>query len=197
VDSFLPQTARVLLGILAAAFLLAVVVVALLYVEDVVASINQDQEAARYQREYASLRRFEGNRIAYTEVLNALYAHSLPERPVIVVPQAWWNQHNPDTGTLAAANRLLRFPLPIAAIRADFFPGHPAIDETNVVFSPASTCGIWDGIQYNAALHESMFRETSEWLANQSRANSGLVYTGHIIRNESGVPYAIVFVYTP
>ena len=194
-DSFLPNTAKVLLGILAAAFLLAVVVIALLYMEEVTTTVNRDQEAARFQQEYASLRRFQGEDIAYSEVLNAIYLLSQSNRPVIITTQAWFHEHtvNRNRFEIGTAS-LLRFPLPSTEIRNEFFGfGVPAT--TNFV-PPNGLHGIWDGIQYDPATEQSRFRDVAEWLANRSRPN-GLVFTGHILRNESGIAYAIVFTYAP
>jgi len=184
-DNFLPQSAKILLGILAAAFLLGVVVVALLYINDVVDTVNRDREAARFQREYASLRRYHGENIAYTEVLNAIYIKSSRNLPVLVVPNGFWVTNNPINGTALPNNRLLRFPLPANPLGP--LPETP----------PAGVQWMWTGMPLIPADDQSQYRAISMWLANISRPNSGLVFTGSVLRNDSGVPYAIVFRYTP
>jgi len=143
-DSFLPNIGKMLLGVLAATFLLTVVVIALIYVEDVTAAVNRDREAARFQQEYASLRRFQGNEIAYTEVLNAVYILSTPERPVIIATNEWFAANN--LGPVGAG--LIRFPLPVQELRNNFFGGvHPipVPSTVNSMFG-ATHFGIWDGV---------------------------------------------------
>ena len=194
-DSFLPSTAKVLLGLLAAAFLLSVIVIALLYMEEVTETVNRDAEAARFQQEYASLRRFAGDEVSYTEVLNAIYTISQSERAVMVTTTEWFNHHTITHDRMAVGTlSFLRFPLPVLEIRDEWFGVNaPA----TVDFLPPDVAfGLWRGMTYDPALEQSMFRDIALWLADISR-NDGLVFTGHVLRNDAGTAYAIVFVYNP
>ena len=213
-DTFLPNKALFLLGILAAAFLLGLIVVALLYVGEVTASVNRDAEAARFQQEYASLRRFQGDRIAYTEVLQAIYIISTDTLPVIVTTDDWFDNHYINRLAVGTAS-LLRFPLPTQEIRLS--PGWgPMNPDDNfsvpVGVPPTSQHGIWEGMAYNPNIVPGMsdFRIIAEWLADISRyqppiilpppfdpLTRGLTFRGHVLRNDSGVAYVIVFTYHP
>lgn len=185
-DSFLPNTSKVLLGILAAAFLLFVVALAIIYSNQVTYAINVDNEASRYQQEYALLSRYESTKIsiAYTEVLNAAYVISEKTRPVIVVDDEFWCMNDPQSD-----NSLLRFPLPVNELIADFGLN------MNQSFTPNGMRGLWASVPYQAGEDQSTYKKVSEWLANKSRTNSRLSFKGEVLRNDSGTAYAIVFIY--
>ena len=179
------------LSILAAVLMIFILAVSLGYVDQINTATRNDIQSANYQREFAKLQRFSGNDIAYTEVLNTIYTEASPTIPIVVVTETFWLS-NSTNGIVDSSNvnNPLRFPFLIETFKNS--AGVPAGDN----FRPTGQNGVWTGnTPVGGVSNESQFRAISDWLAKQSRPNSDLLFSGRILRTDSGVPYLIVFTY--
>jgi type II secretory pathway pseudopilin PulG len=209
------------LEVLAAVIMLGMLVIALGFVNNINDNARREQASTQFQREYAQLRRFQGEGVAYTEVLNAVFTLADPQLPVVVISRQEWAGLTFNGIVTDDMDNPLRFPFD-ADIFREWVPLVPPTGTTSIIDNPNSNnmsrnppaiaapnpvggalnairgsrnyLGLWDGLTPTGT-GESQFRVISDFLSHISRPFSNLEFDGHVLRTPSGVPYLVVFTY--